>query len=173
MRLPVVFATVIGAVFVQALLVRYAVGGRPVFDFVLVGVVFVALRWDVRAGLLGGTVGGLLQDVFSGGVAGVGGLAKTLVGGAAGGIGARFVITRPHARALLVAGASVVHRLLMLGLTALIDQQWPALSPADMLVETAANAASAWLLFRATDSWPAVVERRRLRRQARWGRRNW
>lgn len=173
MRFPVVLATVVGAVFAQALLARYAVGGRPVFDLVLVGVVFVALRWDARAGLLGGTVGGVLQDVLSGGVAGVGGLAKTLVGGAAGGIGARFVITRPGARALLVAGASVAHRLVMVALTALIDQQWPALSPTDMLVETVVNTASAWLLFRAADGWPAIVERRRTRRQARWVRRNW
>ena len=173
MRFPAVLATVVGAVFVQALLVRYAAGGRLAFDFTLVGVVFVALRWDARAGLVGGSIGGVLQDVLSGGVAGVGGLAKTLVGGAAGGIGSRFVITRPHDRALLVAGATVVHRLIMVALTSLIDQQWSGLPLVDMLEETVVNTACAWALFRAADGWPAVFERRRLRRQARWVRRNW
>ena len=173
MRVPAALATVIVAVVAQAVLARYAVGGRFVFDFVLVGVVYAALRWDARAGLIGGTIGGLLQDVLSGGVVGVGGLAKTLVGGAAGGLGAQFVVTRPHARALIVAGASVAHRLIVIGLTALIDQQWSGLPWADMLEETVLNTACAWALFQATEVLPAAVERRRVHRQARWGRRNW
>jgi rod shape-determining protein MreD len=173
MRLPAVIGTVVIGVLAQAVLVRYAVGGRFVFDFVLVAVVYAALRWEARAGLVGGTVGGLLQDVLSGGVVGVGGLSKTLVGGAAGAIGSQFVITRPPARALIVAGASVVDRLLMVGLTALIAEQWPALVLTDMLEETAVNTLCAWVLFQATDALPAAVERRRIHRQARWGRRNW
>ncbi len=171
MRLPAVLGTVTAGVLAQAFLVRYAVGDRFAFDLVLVAVVYAALRWDARAGLVGGTVGGLLQDVLSGGVAGVGGLAKTLVGGAAGGIGSQFVVTRPHARALIVAGASVVHRLLMALLNGLITEQWPALALTDMLEETAVNTICAWVLFQATDALPAAAERRRLHRQARWGRR--
>jgi len=95
------------------------------------------------------------------------------VGGAAGGIGSRFVVTRAHSRALIVAGATVAHRLLMVGLTSIIAEQWPAFSPADMLEETVVNTACGWLLFQATDALPAAAERRRLHRQARWGRRNW
>ena len=173
MRLTAILATVVLGVLAQALLVRYAVGGRLVFDFVLVAVVYAALRWDARAGLIGGTVGGLLQDVLSGGVAGVGGLAKTLVGGAAGGVGSLFVVTRPHWRALIVAGASFVHRLLMIALTSLISEQWSGLPLADMLGETVVNTVCAWVLFQGTDALPAALERRRMHRQARWGRRNW
>ena len=55
-----------------------------VFDFVLVGVVFAALQSGAVAGMLAGTIGGLLLDVLSGGVVGLGGLVKTLVGCAAG-----------------------------------------------------------------------------------------
>jgi len=172
-KLRSVLGIVALAVLAQAVLVRFAVGGRLVFDFVLVGVVYVALRGDARAGLIGGTVGGLMQDVLSGGVIGVGGLAKTLVGGGAGGIGSRFVVTKPHSRALIVAGASVAHRLLMILMTSIIAEQWPTFSPADMLEETVVNSVSAWVLFYATDALPAAVERRRLHQQARWGRRSW
>ncbi|HUF47171.1 MAG TPA: rod shape-determining protein MreD [Vicinamibacterales bacterium] len=173
MKVPVALVTVIVAVLAQTVLVRYAVGGAFSFDLVLVGVVYVALRWDARAGVVGGTIGGLLQDLLSGGVVGVGGLAKTLVGGAAGGLGAQFVVTRPDARALIVAGASLVHRLLMVGMVALINEQWPALPWADMLMEAGVNAACAWVLFQGTDALPAALERRRMRRQSRWGRRRW
>ena len=88
MRLTRVMAIVIGAVALQIVLARYAVGGRFTFDLVLVGVVFVALQSGAVAGMLGGTVGGLLQDVASGGIVGVSGLViapsgRTLVSGSA------------------------------------------------------------------------------------------
>jgi len=172
-KLRTVIATVVVAVLVQVVLVRFAVGGRFDFDFVLVGVVYAALLGDARTGLLAGTIGGLLQDLLSGGVIGVGGLAKTLVGGAAGAVGAQFVVTKAHSRAVIMAAASLVHRLLMVALAGLIAEQWPSLAAADILEETVVNTLCAWMLFQATDAWPAAVERRRLHRQARWGRRNW
>ena len=98
------------------------------FDLVLVGVVFAALQGGAIAGMLAGTIGGLLQDVLSGGIVGVGGLAKTLVGCVTGVVGTQFVVARPSARAVIVAVATVVHRLVMVGLQALIDQQWPGVS---------------------------------------------
>jgi rod shape-determining protein MreD len=173
MRVPWVLATVLGAVLLQVVLVRYAAGGRLVFDLVVVGVVYVALQRNARAGVVAGTVGGLLQDVLSGGVAGLGGLAKTIVGGAAGAVGSRFVVTRPYARALIVAGASVVHRLIMVGLSAMIDERWPGLPWVVMLEETALNTACGFVLFQATEAVPAALERSRVQRRARWGRRNW
>ena len=54
--------------------------GVATVDLVLVVVLSVAMRQGAVAGLWTGTVGGLLQDALSGGVVGVGGLAKTLVG---------------------------------------------------------------------------------------------
>ena len=50
------------AVVLQVTLARYTVGGRWVFDLVLVGVVYAALLWGPVAGMLAGTIGGLLQD---------------------------------------------------------------------------------------------------------------
>ena len=76
------------------------------FDLVLVGVVFVALQWGAVAGMLAGTLGGLLQDVLSGGIVGVGGLAEDAGRvSSTGVVGTQFVVAKPYARAVIV-GAS-------------------------------------------------------------------
>ena len=85
MKVTAVLIAVILSVVLQVTLARYTVGGRLVFDVVLVGVVYSALQWGPVAGMLAGTIGGLLQDMLAGEIVGVGGLAKTLVGCAAGG----------------------------------------------------------------------------------------
>ena len=53
--------------------------GTPTVDLVLVVVVYIALTGGPVAGLLAGTVGGLVQDALSSGILGMGGLAKTVV----------------------------------------------------------------------------------------------
>jgi rod shape-determining protein MreD len=172
-KLTYVLATIVVAVLVQVTLARYTVGGRWVFDFVLVGVVFAAVVWGSVAGMLAGTMGGLLQDVLSDGIVGVGGLAKTLVGFATGIVGAQFVLARPSARALLVTGASVVHRLLILALYGLIDQRWPSLSWNAMLAETVLNTLFGLIAFHITATLPGAVERHRMSRRSSLSRRNW
>lgn len=173
MKFTSVLLTVIVAVLVQVALARLTVGGSWVFDLVLVGVVFAGLQWGPTAGLVGGTLGGLFQDMFSGGIVGVSGLAKTLVGFVAGIIGTQFVLTRPHARSIIVAGSSIVHRLLMLAFLGLIDQQWPAMSWGAMLAETGLNTLAAFLLFHATGALPGVMERNRANRRTSLSRRQW
>ena len=103
MKATTVFLAVLAAVLFQVALARYAVGGRWVFDLVLVGVAFAALQGGALAGMVAGTVGGLLQDVLSGGIVGVGGLAKTVVGCVVGVVGTQFVLARASARMLIVA----------------------------------------------------------------------
>jgi rod shape-determining protein MreD len=168
-----VFLSVVVAVLLQVALARYAVGGRWVFDLVLVGVAFAALQGGATAGMLAGTVGGLLQDVLSGGIVGVGGLAKTVVGCLAGVVGTQFVVARPSARAVIVAGVTVVHRLVMIGLQALIDLQWVGVSWGGLLVETLVNAAAALIVFQAAQALPGVVARQRFSRRSSLSRRNW
>jgi rod shape-determining protein MreD len=168
-----VLATVTLAVLVQVTLARFTVGGSWVFDLVLVGVVFAGLQWGPAAGLVGGTLGGLLQDLLSGQIVGVSGLAKTLVGFGAGVIGSQFVLTRPHARSIIVAGSSLVHRLLMLGLTGLIAQQWPGVSWVDLLAETGLNTLAGFLIFQGTSALPGMVARQRANRRTSLSRRQW
>jgi rod shape-determining protein MreD len=168
-----VFLSVVIAVLLQVAFARYAVGGRWVFDLVLVGVAFSALQGGAVAGMLAGTVGGLLQDVLSGGIVGVGGLAKTVVGCLAGVVGTHFVVARPAARAVIVGVATVAHRLLMVGLQALIDLQWIGVSWGSLAVETGVNAFAALILFQAAQVLPGVVARQRFSRRSSLSRRNW
>ena len=173
MKVAAVLLTVLIAVVLQVTLARYTVGGRWVFDLVLVGVVFASLQWGAVAGLLAGTMGGLLQDVLSGGVVGVGGLAKTIVGFATGGVGAQFVLVRPQARVIIVVAATVVHRLIILATYALIDQRWPGVSWTGMLWETGLNSLAALVVFQATNALPGVIARQRVSRRSSLSRRQW
>lgn len=166
-------ATVVGAVLLQAVLARYTVGGRWVFDLVLVGVVFVSLRAGATGGIAAGTIGGILQDMLSGTIIGVGGLTKTLVGAGAGAVGSQFVVVRAYARTLIVAGATVAHRVMVVMLTALVNQHWPGIPWADMLEETVINCVFAMVLFQATEALPKAVARRREGQRTQWGRRTW
>jgi rod shape-determining protein MreD len=168
-----VIATVLVAVLLQLMLARYMIGGRLVFDLVLVGVVFAALRWGPVAGMLAGTLGGLLQDALAGGIVGVGGLAKTVVGYVVGQIGVQFVLTRPRAMILPLVVATIVHRLLMLALYGLIDQRWPQVWWAAMLWETGVNAVCGLLLFVAAESVPNAISRGRMSRRSTFSRRQW
>ena len=173
MRLTKVVAVIFGAVLVQIALGRYAIGGRFSFDFVLVGVVFVALQSGSVAGMLGGTVGGLLQDIASGGIVGVGGLVKTVVGYGAGVLGTQFVVAKAHARALIVAAATLAHGLMAGGLQGVINQAWPPLGWAAMLEEVVINTIAGFIAFQLADSLPGAMSRNRSRQRSSLSRRQW
>lgn len=173
MKFTSVVLTVLIAVVVQVALARFTVGGRWAFDLVLVGVVYAALLWGPVAGILAGTVGGLLQDLLSTSIVGVGGLSKTLVGFGAGVIGTQFVLVRPRSRTLIVAGATVVHRLIILGLYAAIDQRWSGIPWGAILAETAINALVGLVAFHAAEALPGAVSRGRQRGRSSLSRRNW
>jgi rod shape-determining protein MreD len=160
------------AVALQLALARFTVGGRWVFDLVLVAVVYVSLRWGPTAGVLGGSLGGLLQDALAGTTIGVGGLTKTVVGFATGVIGSQFIVSRPLPRMLLVAGATIVARLLVLGLFGLIDLRWPDVSWLAMLSETALNSLAAFVLYQGSESLPGLLRRGPARRSS-FGKRKW
>jgi rod shape-determining protein MreD len=168
-----VLLTVVAAVFLQVALARYTVGGAWAFDLVLVGVVFAALQWGPVAGIVAGTLGGLLQDLLAGEIVGLGGLTKTIVGFVSGVVGTQFVLTRPSARMTIVLVASVVHRLAMLGLRAVIDQQWPSIAWGALAAETLINGACALVIFQVTNALPGVIERQRMSRRSTFSRRQW
>jgi rod shape-determining protein MreD len=173
MRVAGIALTVFVTLTLQVTFARFTVGGRWVFDLVLVGVVFAALLWGPVAGMLTGTFGGLIQDLLSGGVVGVGGLAKTLVGYAAGVVGAQFVLARPSARMLIVAVGSVVHRLALVGLNALIDQRWSGVPWTAILVEMLINSGIGLIVFQILEAVPGAIERGRMSRRSTFSRRNW
>ena len=172
MKTTAVVGIVLGSVLLQVLLAQFAIGGRLSFDLVLVGVVFVALQSGPVAGMLAGTIGGVMLDLMSGGLVGVGGLLKTIVGFAAGLMGTRLVVAKPYARALIVGAATLLHSFLSLGLQAAIDK-WSGISWAAMLGETAINVIAAYLAFLAIEALPGTMSRGRTRQRSAWGRRQW
>ncbi len=173
MRFASVLLTILAAVFLQVVLARYAVGGTWAFDLVLVGVVFAALQWGPTAGMLAGTLGGLLQDLLAGEIVGLGGLVKTIVGFLAGVVGSQFVLTRATGRALVAAVASICHRFGIVALDALVRQRAPAVSWSGLAIETAINAGCALLIFQVTAALPGVLERQRFNRRSSLSRRQW
>jgi rod shape-determining protein MreD len=172
-RITSVFATVLVAVTFQVLLSRFTVADRWVFDLVLVGVIYAALQWGAVAGMLAGTIGGLLLDGLSGGIVGVGGLAKTIVGFAAGALGSQLVVAKAHGRMMIVAAGSLLHRLILVALTAMIDQHWPPISVTVLVSETLINALIGFVAFQVTEAMPGMVSRGRLGRRSTLIRRNW
>ena len=173
MKLTRVLLTVIVALTLQMALARYAVAGRWVFDLVVVGVIYAAFYWGPTAGIWTGTLGGLMQDSLSGDVIGLGGFAKTVVGYAIGVFGAQFIVARPLARAGAVAVATVVHRMIIVGLLAVVDRDWPGFSWAAMLMETGLNTAAGFVAFQMTEMMPGAIDRSRERRRSSLSRRRW
>ena len=97
------------ALLVQTTLVPLVAGGGAPVDLVLVVVVFAALNRGPVAGLWTGTVAGLLQDALSGGIIGVSGLTKTIIGVVVGVVGSRFLLGTVWHRLAVLVGASFVH----------------------------------------------------------------
>lgn len=173
MKITAVFLTLIVSVLLQMVVARSAIGGAWRVDLVLVGVVYAAMYWGPAAGILVGTLGGLTQDLLSSGIVGVSGLAKTLIGYATGTFAAQFVVVRPQGRVLVVAAATVVHRVIMVVLYALIDQHWPVVSWSAILGEIVLNGAAAFAAFQATELLPGMISRGRESRRSSIRRRQW
>ena len=159
MRAAFVGLALVVALALQTTVSRY-LPGIGSLDLVLVVVIYVALSFGPVPGLLAGTVGGLAQDVLSGGIVGVGGLAKTIVGFVAGVIGMQFIVAQALPRFLVFFCATVVQAGCFFGLYAMLE---PALSTTYTAVfwQALANALVGILAFQARDFAPGVMERRR------------
>lgn len=96
------------AVAAQSTLPRLAVWFSGL-DFVLMAVVAIALRSGPGAGVVAGTLAGLVQDAFGTGLLGIGALGKTLAGFAAGTVAGQFMLGSPLARLAIYLGASLLH----------------------------------------------------------------
>lgn len=155
------------AIALQTTLARFLVDGTAALDLVLVVVVYVALTSGPMTGLLAGSLAGIIQDALSSGVIGIGGLAKSLVGFAAGAIGQQFIVTAPLPRLVMFVGATAAHAAVFMGLYVLLGlRSFP--SPwAAILSQALGNAAVGVIAFTIIESFPRAVERRRLSRRTR------
>jgi rod shape-determining protein MreD len=159
----VVLATAL-ALALQTTLARFVIGGTVAVDLVLVVVVYAALTSGPVTGLLTGTFAGLAQDALSTGVIGIGGLAKTLVGFAAGIIGTQFIVAQPLPRFVVFFGATILHAVVFIGLYVVLDLR-PFNTPyAAVLGQAVGNAAVGVVAFQLAELLPGAVERRRAAR---------
>ena len=132
---------------------------RMVDLFVLV-VVYCGLVGGETHAMLAGAAGGWVQDVqFGGGVVGLSGLTKTMVGFGVGLAGSRFQLTEPMARVMVLFVATLVDALVFERLAAAFDVRLQTLSLAGLFTRSVLNAALGGVLFFYADRY--VWRRRR------------
>ena len=155
------------ALALQTTLARFVVGGTAALDLVLVVVVYVALTSGPVTGMLAGSLAGIIQDTLSSGTIGIGGLAKAVVGFAAGVIGQQFIVTAAFPRFVMFVVATVVHAALFIGMYVVLGLKDFSSPWAAVLSQALANAAVGIFAFAIVESLPGAIERRRYRRSKR------
>ena len=154
-------AAILIALGVQTTLSSQGFANGTSIDLVLIVVVYVAIKTGPSAGVLAGTVAGLIQDSLTSGILGIGGLAKTLVGFLCGVLGSQFIVTAPLPRFLLLLMATALHAAVFMGLYTLLNlRQFPA--PYSSIVAQAfGNAFVGVIAFQMIEWLPGFVDRRR------------
>ena len=155
------------ALALQTSLARFLVGGTAALDLVLVVVVYVALTSGPVTGMLAGSAAGIIQDALSSGTIGIGGLAKAIVGCAAGVVGQQFIVTAAFPRFVMFIVATLVHSALFMGMYVLLGlKEFP--SPwAAVFSQAIGNAVVGIVGFAIIESLPGAMERRRFKRSSR------
>lgn len=169
MKTAVAFVAIAVALALQMSLARFTIGRDTPVDLVLVAVVYAALAAGPVTGMLGGSVGGLAQDALSGGIVGVGGLAKTLVGFAAGVIGAQFIVAQPIPRFAVFFASTIVHGACFYGVYALIGPRGSSVPYGAMLTQAVVNGVAGVIAFQVVATVPGLLDRRRTRSGFRRG----
>jgi rod shape-determining protein MreD len=151
---------------VQTTLARLtAFGTLSMLDLPLVVVVYVGLTSGPTAGLLTGTVAGLGQDALSGGILGIGGLAKTIVGFFAGVIGTQFILVNAVPRFIVFFGATLIQAACVIGLYWLLEARILPASYGLILRQAGGNAVVGVLSFYAIERLPGLGQRWQRRRR--------
>ena len=166
-----VLAALVVALLFQTTLAGISLEGGTLVNFVLVAVIYIALALGPVAGVLGGAAGGLVQDAVAGGIVGIGGIAKTLVGFVAGVVGAQFIVSQPLPRLVMFVGGTVAHELCFQSLYALVEGRSLQFPWGPMLTQAAINGLVGILAFQLVEGAPGLKQRREARRNTFAGRR--
>ena len=130
-------------------------------NLVLVVVVYAGLAFGPAGGLVAGTVGGLIQDALAGGIIGIGGFSKTLVGFLVGLLGAQFIVSQTLPRFVMFVGATVLHEACFQALYAVVER---AAVPAGVFGGVHAGGRSTALIgmmaFMLVERGPEMLQRR-------------
>ena len=133
--------TIFIALLLQMVLPKYL----PFFKFIdlpLLVTVFLSLQREPFQGMLTGLVAGLGGDRITGGILGVGGFAKTLIGYLIAMASIKFPLENPLARLAVVAVSSAANTVLYVGLHLMLEQDLPR--------------TSTWADFGKTIGWKAL-----------------
>jgi rod shape-determining protein MreD len=147
----------LAALLVQTALAQVLPAYARVFDPFLLVIVYCGLAGGENHGMVAGAVGGWIQDIlFAGRILGLSGLTKLLVGFAVGLAGARFHLTEPAPRALVLLLAVLLDAALLASLAAAFDVAVTPLTAAGLATRAIVNAAVGVACF-------GLVERQRRR----------
>jgi rod shape-determining protein MreD len=148
----------LSALLLQSALSRVLPAQARVFDPFLLVMVYYGLSGGETEGMVIGAIGGWIQDIqFGGGILGLTGLSRVLLGFAVGMAGTRFHLTEPAPRALVLFLAGAADALVFTALAGAFDVAVAHLSPLVLLTRAGVNAAVGVLVFELID--------RRLRRR--------
>jgi len=164
MKVAAVVAALVTALLFQTTLAGMSFQGGTLVNFVLVAVIYIALALGAVTGLLAGAAGGLVQDAIAGGIVGIGGLSKTVVGFVVGVIGAQFIVSQPAPRFVMFVGGTVLHDLCFQSLYALIEGRAVHFVWGTMVTQAAVNGLIGILAFQIVEGAPGIKQRREARR---------
>jgi len=151
------------ALAVQTTLAGLRIGGATAVNLVLVAVVYAALAFGPVTGLLAGCAGGILQDALAGGIVGIGGIAKTLVGFLVGVLGAHFIVSQPLPRFVMFVGATVLHEVCFQALYALAETRAFSINYSAVITQALVNALVGIIAFQIVELTPGLMQRRQAR----------
>jgi rod shape-determining protein MreD len=163
-RTAVVVMAIAAALVIQTALSGLMARGPIAVNLVLVAVVYLALAFGAVTGLLAGTIGGLAQDAFAGGIVGIGGMTKTIIGFVVGVLGAQFNLSTTVPRLVMFVAATFVHEVMFTGLHALIGGRPFVLHYSTTLIQALVNGLVGVTVFFLVERGPDAVQRRRMSR---------
>jgi rod shape-determining protein MreD len=164
MKAAGVILALAGALALQTTLAGLTIGGGTAVNLVLVAVVCVALMYGPVVGLLTGSAGGLIQDALAGGIIGIGGLSKTIVGFGVGVLGAQFIVAQPVPRFVMFVSATIAHELCFQVLYALVESRTFAVRWIPLLTQAGVNGVVGIIVFQIIELGPGLLQRREARR---------
>jgi rod shape-determining protein MreD len=160
MKTAAVIAALAVALVLQTTLAGVSLAGSSRVNLVLVAVIYVALAYGPVFGLLAGCADGLVQDSIAGGMIGIGGLSKTLVGFFVGVLGAQFIVTTPVPRFLMFFGASMFHEVCFQALYALVESRTMRFDVSHAVIQALVNGAVGISAFLLAERGPEMFQRR-------------
>jgi len=163
MKAAGVLLALAAALVLQTTLAGLSLEGATLVNLVLVAVVYVALAFGAVTGMLAGTAGGLAQDALAGGIIGVGGMSKTLIGFIVGVLGAQFIVSQTLPRFVMFVGATFAHELCFQALHTLVEGRPFAMQWSATLTQAAVNGLIGIFAFQVVELSPGIVQRRRAR----------